>query len=150
MMRDARQTYLTETILSAEPLELIRLLYAGATESVEQARAHLANHNIRGRSAAISKAVAILSSLAWSLDHGNAPALSGRLAALYDYMQRRLLEANIKQLDAPLAEVLGILHTVADAWKKISAPPGTPVSASVWTSLANQCQSEPATQGWSF
>src|SRR5206468_2046051 len=41
-------------------------------------------------------------------------------AQLYDYMQRRLLEANMKQADAPLSEVLGLLSTLSEAWIEVS------------------------------
>ncbi|HBY61333.1 MAG TPA: flagellar export chaperone FliS, partial [Solibacterales bacterium] len=37
---------------------------------------------------------------------------------LYDYMQRRLLEANARQEDAPLAEVERLLSTVRDGWEE--------------------------------
>ena len=120
MMNRAHEAYLTQRILSADPVELVRMLYGGVSEAVEAARAHLASRDIRGRSAAISKAVEILAELAGTLDHECAPALSRNLAALYDYMQRRLLEANFRQADAPLAEVLGLVRTLTEGWHGVS------------------------------
>jgi len=49
-----------------------------------------------------------------ALDHDRGGDLSHRLAALYDYMLRRLTEANFHQRDEPLAEVLNLLSTLAD------------------------------------
>jgi flagellar protein FliS len=131
MMNPAHEAYLTQRILSADPVELVRMLYAGVSEAVETARVRLAARDIRGRSAAISKAVEILTELAATLDHGRAPELSRNLAALYDYMQRRLLDGNFKQADAPLAEVLGLVRTLAEGWQGVpaGAAPAAPGSA---------------------
>ena len=167
MTNPAHEAYLAQKVLSADPIELVRMLYAGATEAVDTARARLAAGDIRGRSAAISKAVEILAELAATLDHGRAPELSRSLAALYDYMQRRLLEANFQQADSPLLEVLNLVRTLAEGWKGVSgsapAPavsahathgPATPVSPApktawpVWNPAANA--GEPALHGWSF
>jgi flagellar protein FliS len=130
-MMNRHEAYLSQRILSADPVELVRMLYAGVSEAVGTARAHLAARDIRARSAAISKAVAILAELMATLDRERAPELSRNLAALYDYMQRRLLEANIQQADAPLAEVMGLVRTVGEAWQSVSsdAAHGAPASA---------------------
>ena len=50
-----------------------------------------------------------------------APELSGRLRNLYLYMQQRLLDANMQQVDPPLAEVLGLLITLEEAWSGVAA-----------------------------
>ncbi|HLM99519.1 MAG TPA: flagellar export chaperone FliS [Bryobacteraceae bacterium] len=165
MTNGAHEAYLTQRVLSADPVELVRMLYAGASEAVETARARLAAGDIRGRSAAISKAVEILAELTATLDHTRAPELSRSLAALYDYMQRRLLEANFQQADAPLAEVVGLARSLAEAWGGVSAsapapaapaahrsavpaPPAPKTARLVWDPAANSRES--ALQGWSF
>jgi flagellin-specific chaperone FliS len=61
------------------------------------------------------------------LDHKRAGEISGRLAPLYDYMQRRLLDANMRQVDEPLAEVLGLLTTLGEAWESVQ-PPAKPMA----------------------
>jgi flagellar secretion chaperone FliS len=104
------------SILTAEPIELVRILYRTALDSVSGARAHLAAGEIKERSQAIGKAVSIIHELALSLNPEVEPSLAGTLAELYDYMQRRLLAANFEQSDAPLAEVMGLLETMTDAW----------------------------------
>jgi flagellar protein FliS len=108
--------HLEASILTAEPIELIRILYRTALDSVRDARAHLAGGEIRERSKAINKALGMLHELAISLNHEAEPMLAGKLAALYDYMERRLLAANQEQSDGPLAEVAGLLEVMAGAW----------------------------------
>jgi flagellar protein FliS len=108
--------HLDVSILTAEPIELVRILYRTALDSVSAARAHLAGGEIKERSQAITKAVSIVHELALSLNPQVEPMLASTLAELYDYMQRRLLAANFEQSDAPLAEVMGLLETMTEAW----------------------------------
>ena len=124
--------YFEQMIMSASPVELIRLLYQRAISSVREAREHLAGRRIMERAGAINKAYLVLVELSVSLNAEEAPELSARLAALYAYMQKRLLDANLKQQDQPLAEVLGLLMTLSEAWSAIpdSAAQDEPTSAS--------------------
>jgi flagellar secretion chaperone FliS len=117
-MHDAYQEYVDNEILTADPGRLIQLMYRGALDAIASARASLAAGEIAGRSRQISKATAILNELALSLDHSLAPELTRNLVELYDYMARRLIEANVQQVDAPLAEVQQLLGTLLSAWQQ--------------------------------
>jgi flagellar protein FliS len=137
MYASASQAYLESRILSADPVELVRMLYQGAIARVRDARDHLAAGDIAARSRAISKAIEMLSELTSSLDHDRGGEIAARLSQLYDYMQRRLLEANFQQADPPLADVLGLLMTLAEGWEGVSqSQEPAPVRVSPWT--ANQ------------
>src|ERR1700683_1457048 len=105
----AQDAYPESRTLTAEPLELVRMVYRAAVDSTKRARAHLAGGRIADRSREICRAMALISELSGSLDHARGGALSARLAELYDYMQRRLLEANARQKAEPLAEVESLL-----------------------------------------
>jgi flagellar protein FliS len=118
-LNSGHDAYLENRILTADPIELVNLLYQGGMQAVREARRHLAEGRIAERSREINKACEILIELATSLDHERGGDISQRLALLYDYMQRRLLEANMQQSDAPLAEVLGLLSTLSEAWAGI-------------------------------
>ncbi len=149
MSNRACELYLEERILSADPLELVRLLYDGAIGAVREARQALAAGDIRARSQAISKASAIVLELNAALHHSRGWALSQRLAALYDYIFKRLLDANIQQIDAPLAEVLGLLSTLAEAWRQIANQPEMPEAGSPWAAPSEPPDSG-APQAWSL
>ena len=112
--------YLESKILSASPLELVALAYEGAIEAVRLARVCLAEKRIFDRSSAITKAQLIIGELQRSLDFKSGGDLSVQLARLYDYMQRRLIEANFQQADAPLAEVENLLETVFESWRELA------------------------------
>ena len=115
-------TYEENRILSASPLGLVRILYAAATRAVQYARQHLRTGDIAGRSREITKAQEILLELAASVDPSKAPEFGERLLALYGYMQARLIEANLKQTDGPLAEVASLLETLQGAWSQVAEP----------------------------
>ncbi len=108
--------YYEQMILNAEPVELIRLLYQRAISCVREAREHLAQKRIAERSKAVTCAYAAIEQLIVALRPENAPELCSRLQGLYAYMQQRLLDANMQQADAPLAEVLGLLTTLEEGW----------------------------------
>ena len=118
----AHDAYLESRILSANPVELIRLLYQACIDSVREARRYLAEGDIPSRSRAISKACDILMELAGSLDQENGGEIGQRLLRLYEYMQRRLVEANFRQSDAALVEVLGLMTTLSEGWDGVKAP----------------------------
>jgi flagellar protein FliS len=113
--------YLEQTILNADPIELIAMVYQRAIFCVRDAREHLRHQKIAKRSAAIMGAYAALAELLAALRPEMAPELAGRLQSLYSYMQRRLLDANARQIDQPLAEVLHLLSTLAEGWSGVAA-----------------------------
>ena len=149
MYASANQAYLESRVLSAEPVELVRLLYQAATASVRDARRHLAAGEITGRSRAISKAVEIVIELSASLDRERGGELAARLFQLYEYIQRRLLEANFEQTDTPLVETLGLLATLSEAWdgvRQAAEPP--PPQINPWTAPAAQEATAYAPHSW--
>jgi len=116
------QSYLEAEILSADALRLVKIVYQVLLDTVLSARTHLQAGQIAERSAAISKAVALLQELATSLNHESGGEISRNLVELYDYMQRQLLRANTEQSDAPLAEVHRLLGTLLEAWQTLAEP----------------------------
>lgn len=146
-MASAHDAYLESTVLSADPVELIRILYRLAMDRTTEAKRHLETGDVAARGRAISGASQAIAELARSLDFEAGGELSQRLAALYQYMQLRLVEANYHRSAEPLNEVLGLLHTLAEAWEHVKPQPQAP---SAW---ANPWQEEvPAgeleTAGW--
>ncbi|MFM0741649.1 flagellar export chaperone FliS [Paraburkholderia xenovorans] len=104
-------------VMGASPHRLIVMLYQGARQAISQARMHIQQGNVPGRGEAIGKAIQIVESgLQQSLNLEAGGEIAERLNALYGYMSRRLLEANIKQSEAMLVEVDGLLATLEEAW----------------------------------
>jgi len=104
-------------VMGASPHRLIVMLYQGARQAIAQARMHIQQGNVPARGEAIGKAIQIVESgLQQSLNVEAGGEIAERLEALYGYMSRRLLEANVKQSEAMLVEVDGLLATLEEAW----------------------------------
>jgi flagellar secretion chaperone FliS len=157
MWQNGYDAYLESRLLSADPVELVRILYQTAVQAVRDARRHLAAGEICERSRAVTKACEVLVELACALDHERGGEFSRTLAQLYDYMQLKLTEANIHQQDPPLAEVLSLLNTLAEGWDGIQqqpapAPPAAPPKENRWEPPA-MAEAEPVGSGshaWSL
>ncbi len=86
--------YFEQMILSASPIELIRLMYQKAIACVTDARDHLKAGRIRERGQAISRAYAIPFRVNGFTRYGQGAGDGNSLRKLYCYMQERLLEAD--------------------------------------------------------
>ncbi len=104
------------SVLSADPTELIGMLFQAAIEANAKARQHLAEGNIAARSRQIDRTCAIIAELAASLDLNAGGELSATLLHLYAYMERRLEEADYAGADRALAEVSDLLSALAEGW----------------------------------
>ncbi len=138
--------YFEQNILNAEPVELTRMIYRLAISSVREAREHLAEKKIRERAAAINRAYSAIAELLASLRPEAAPELSARLQGLYSYMLRRLLDANLQQIDPPLAEVLGLLVTLEEAWSGAATKLGPQNEVA---EASHEAQRSPLANRWS-
>lgn len=131
MVNTTFDRYVEADVLSAGPVKLVRILYWGALEAVGEARSAPTRTDdasaIGERSRQILKARQIVQELSSSLDHRQGGDLSRRLAELYAHVGRRLLDANIQETDAPLAEAEAILTTLSEAWAGISDTAPQPV-----------------------
>ena len=112
--------------MSASPHQLICMLFDGAITAIGMARHHIAEGDVAAKGRAISKAVGIVANgLKASLDAKAAGAagaeLVANLSALYDYVIRRLLQANLRDDPRALDEAQSLLESVASAWREIGA-----------------------------
>lgn len=105
----------------ADPHGLITLLMDGALERIRLAVACVATGNIASRGEAISKAIDIIGGLQQALNHEVQSPVVGRLEALYEYMTRRLLHANLHADADALDEVARLLGQIRDSWVAIPA-----------------------------
>lgn len=108
---------------SADPHGLITLLMDGALERLVKARAHMMRGEVAAKGETLSRCIEIIGGLRDSLNHTVAPDMTGRLDSLYEYMSRRLLQANLRDDVRPIDEVSRLLQQVRDSWVKIAPAP---------------------------
>ena len=107
------------SVEGASPHQLILMLMNGALERLTQARGAIERRDIALKGAMIGKATTIIGGLQGSLDRNQAPEYVDNLDRLYDYMQRRLLEANLKNDVTIVDEVSDLLKTLKSTWQEI-------------------------------
>ena len=116
---------LESEIAAASPHRLIQMLMEGVFSKIGAAKHCIKQNNISGKGENISMAISIIDGLRVSLDKSRGGEMAENLDNLYDYMERRLFEANVKSDVAILDEVSGLLTEVKSAWDAI----GTEITA---------------------
>ncbi|WP_433744769.1 flagellar export chaperone FliS [Falsibacillus pallidus] len=111
------QTYQNNSVSTASPGELTLMLYNGCLKFINQAKQAIAAKNIEARNTSILKAQKIVQELMVTLNMDL--AVSKNMMALYDYMNRRLIEANVNSDIAILEEVEGMVTEFRDTWKQV-------------------------------
>ena len=114
------QVSLESSAMSASPHQLIVMLFDGALNALLRARILMNQGDIAVKGLALSKAINIIDNgLKSGLDHQQGGEIADNLAALYDYMKRRLMQANLHNDEAAIVEVVKLLENIADAWRQI-------------------------------
>lgn len=104
----------------ADPHRLIGMLYDGALEHLAAARADIARREVVAKLRHVSRAMAIVEHLRLVLDHEAGGELAARLDALYDYLLRRIAQANASNDADALCEVSNLLITIKSGWDQIA------------------------------
>lgn len=116
-----RRFGLTNRVESATPHRLIQMLMEGALQKIAAAKQQLANGDVSGKGQQIGWAISMIDGLRASLDKSGDgdDSIAQNLDDLYDYMNRRLFEANLRNEAEYLDEVTGLLEQIKEAWDAI-------------------------------
>ncbi len=107
-------------VAAATPHQLILMLFDGALLSLANARRHLAGGAVADKGMAIGKALAIIDGgLKASLDLEAGGEIARNLYALYEYIEQRLVEANLRNDADLIAEAMRLLRELQGAWQEI-------------------------------
>lgn len=109
--------YLRTQVLTASPQELRLMLYDGALKFCRLARPALEKRDYEQSHHNLMRAQQIVMELSNSLNHQVAPEICERLAALYMYLYRRLVEANVSRDSALIDEVIELLEYERQTWQ---------------------------------
>jgi len=117
----------TTAVSTANPVQLIVLLYDGAMTAVAMAKGEIERQNIQEKSKLIIKALAIIEGLRTAIDHKNGGEIATNLNDLYLYMSLQLTNANLKNDQEKLDEVLHLLGELRASWEVLASNQGTEV-----------------------
>jgi flagellar protein FliS len=112
---------------AGDRLQLVLRMLDGAIDRIVTARGHMERREIAAKGEAIGKAIGLVDGLRTSLDKERGGEVARNLESLYDYMMRRLLEANLRDDPRRLDEVAGLLDEIRAGWDAIVRnPPPAP------------------------
>ena len=116
-----KQLDLNGKVDTASPHRLIQLMMERALAKIGLARSQMRAGQVEEKGSNITDAISIINGLQASLNHKADERMSENFDALYAYMMRRLLEANLYNDDGKLEEVAGLLTELKEAWDAIAA-----------------------------
>lgn len=109
--------YNNNKIMTASPAELTLMLYEGAIKFCNIAMIGIEQGSVQKAHDNIMKTQRIVEEFQITLNHDYPVAKD--FDAVYNYLIKRLREANMKKDTIILNEVLGHLRTMRDTWKEV-------------------------------
>lgn len=119
LQNTAYNAYKQNSITTASPGELTLMLYNGCIKFLHYAKKAMEENNVTIKNTNLQKAQSIISELMITLNMEY--EISHQMYSLYDYMNRRLIEANIKNDIEIVDEVIGLVTEFRDTWKEVIA-----------------------------
>lgn len=120
-MQQYRQNHVQGGVATATPHRLVQMLMDGVQEKLLAAKGYMAVNNIAKKGEHISWAISIIDSLRACLNREQGGDVAENLGRLYDYMETRLLVANLRNDPAILDEVGLLMAEIKSGWDAIPA-----------------------------
>ncbi len=128
-MQNAAFAYLQTQVTTNNQGEILVMLYDGAIKFLSSAKERIAAKDPAGKGILISKAMDVLNELDSTLNMEKGGELAKNLHSLYDFCNRRLLMANLKQSAEIVDEVLKVLTGLRGAYAQILDNPEAQAAA---------------------
>lgn len=116
-----RTNHVEGGVATASPHRLVQMLMDGVQEKLIAAKGFMASNQIAKKGETISWAITIIDSLRACLNTEAGGEVAENLQRLYDYMEVRLLEANLKNDPSMIDEVGQLMSQVKAGWDSIPA-----------------------------
>lgn len=106
-------------ITDASPHRLVQMLLDGVLGKLASVKGMMARGQMAKKGEVIGQAMAIIGGLRSSLDLSSGGELAANLDNLYDYIERQLLTANLKNDVDIIIEVTDLLREIKSGWDAI-------------------------------
>jgi flagellar protein FliS len=117
MFARAANAYRRVDLESAPKTQIVERLFDRCVRDIADARAAITVRDIQKKASAIDHALQIVVELKASLDVAAAPELCANLAALYDFVAERLIDANTTLALPPLDQATRVMTELGDAFR---------------------------------
>jgi flagellar secretion chaperone FliS len=126
------------SVANADPHGMVQMLMDAAAERMVTARSCIERGETARKASLLHSCVTLIAELRGSLNMAEGGPLAQNLSALYEYMTRQLLMANVESDVQKISEVLGLLNEIRGAWiaiapevRKVANPSKAIVNAGV-------------------
>ena len=118
-------TYREVEVRTANPVQLVVMLYDGAISALKEAQEHIRSNDIAARGRCANRATAIISELQATLNFRDGASIAVSLDSLYAYLKQLIFRANLEHKCEPLAEAAGLLENLRPAWSAAASETGS-------------------------
>lgn len=108
--------YQQTSVYTAAPEELTLMLYNGCLRFIKLAKQAMQQKNPEAKNENIVKAQNIIQELSLTLNREI--EISEQMSSIYDYIRRRLIEANVQNNESFLEEAEKLVTDFRDTWKQ--------------------------------
>lgn len=120
MSQNASQTYQTQAIMTASPVQLVAMLYDRAISCLNEAVRAIDAGDIERRCKANTKAIDVIAHLAMTLDTERGGQIAENLEQLYRFMIAQLVNVDVRNDPKPARDVINLLEPLRDSWKELA------------------------------
>ena len=147
MYANGFDAYRQTNVLTADSKRLVIMCYEGAISNLKIARERYLAGEYEAKAKDMQKAQDIIGELMQALDFEKGGEIARNLDAIYNYMQRRLLDAEVKRDIKAIDEVAGMLEELKAAWEEIFY--GGKKDADMASFVPAESKKEPVSIGYS-
>ncbi len=112
-------SYKKTVIETTDRVQIVLMLYDGALNHLKRAKLKISSGDSITKGHHFSKATSIVGELSNVLDMEKGGDISINLRSLYDFVQQRLLYANMHNDIKALEEAEEVLNTIRSGWKEM-------------------------------
>jgi flagellar protein FliS len=119
MYNSGVQMYRKTNVVTADPKRLVLMCYEGAIVSLKIGKQKIVEKDYEEKGKNIAKARDIISEMKSSLNFEEGGTIASNLDSLYNYMLKRITEADLGNNVQAIDDVIGMLEDLKSAWEDI-------------------------------
>jgi len=109
--------YLRDAVMTATPEQLQLMLYDGAIRNALQARDAILRKDYEASYNKLTRAQHIILEMINGLNHDVNPELCGRMASIYNFLYRKLVDANVERDVKHIDDAMKVLRIERETWQ---------------------------------
>lgn len=104
----------------AKPEQVVSILFTKLVDTLTKVRSYIERRDLPNKQDRLNLSLDIFVVLEGSLDHEKGGEIATNLKALYQYCQKRLMEANASNDPEIITEVITLVKEVQEGWRFVT------------------------------